>query len=85
MNHLKQALRSALVTHFRIDRGSLDDDTTLFSSGLIDSLSVMELVSFVERTIGEMVPLAEITLENFDSVNRIVRFAETLTSAGRNR
>lgn len=85
VSHLKQALRTALVTQFRIDHGSLDDNTRLFSSGLIDSLSVMELVSFVESTIGQIVPPAEITLENFDSVNRIVRFAEMLISPGHHR
>ena len=75
-------MRTSLVTQFRVDRSSLDDNAGLFSSGLIDSLSVMELVCFVEREIGRTVPPFEITLENFDSVNRIVRFAETLTSGG---
>ena len=82
MNDLRQALRTALVTHFRVDRGSLDDNTGLFSSGLIDSLSVMDLVCFVEGEIGRAIPPAAITLDNFDSVNRIVRFAEMLSSAG---
>ena len=82
MNDLKQALRTALVTQFRVNQGSLDDNAGLFSSGLIDSLSVIDLVCFVEQEIGRTVPPSEITLENFDSVNRIVRFAETLTSVG---
>lgn len=85
VNHFRQALRTALVTQFRVDQGRLDDNTGLFSGGFIDSLSVMELVCFVEREIGQSVPPTEITLENFDSVNRIVRFAETLTSRGGNR
>ncbi len=79
MNDLKEALRSALVTQFRIERDSLDDNTELFSSGIIDSLSVMDLVCFVEREIGQTVPAADITLENFDSIARIVAFAHALT------
>lgn len=82
MNDLKQALRTELVTQFRVDRDSLDDNTGLFSSGLIDSLSVMDLVCFVEGEIGQAVPPADITLENFDSIARIVAFAHTLTSEG---
>jgi D-alanine--poly(phosphoribitol) ligase subunit 2 len=82
MNDLRQSLRTALVTRFGIDRTHLDDDTALFSSGLIDSLSVMDLVCFVESEIGCTIPPAAITLENFDSVNHIVRFAGTLASAG---
>jgi acyl carrier protein len=82
MNDLKQALRTALVTQFGVNRNSLDDNTELFTSGIIDSLGVMDLVSFVEGEIGCAIPPAEITLDNFNSVNRIVRFAERLTSAG---
>lgn len=80
MNDLKQALRRALPSHFGV-KGALDDDTGLFSGGLIDSLSVMDLVSLVETEIGCQIPPAAITLENFDSISRIVRFAESLTSA----
>ena len=82
MNNLRQTLRTALVTQFRVDRARLDDDTGLFSSGLIDSLSVMDLVCFVEGEIGCPIPPAAITLDNFDSINRIVGFAGTLASAG---
>jgi acyl carrier protein len=81
MNDLKQALRRELVSHFRF-KGKLDDDTGLFSGGHIDSLSVMDLVSFVETEIGCQVPPDAITLDNFDSISRIVRFAESLTSSG---
>jgi acyl carrier protein len=85
VSDLKQALCTALVSQFRVDKDRLDDNAALFSGGLIDSLSVMELVCFVEREIGRTVPPSEITLENFDSINRIVRFAEALTSVGGSR
>lgn len=81
MNDLQQTLRTALVTQFGLDRATLDDNTGLFSRGLIDSLSVMDLVFFVEREIGQAVPPANITLENFDSIARIVAFARILTGA----
>ncbi len=84
MTDLKHALRAALVTRFRIDASKLDEDTRLFSGGLIDSLSVMDLVTFVESEIGQPVPPAAITLENFDSIARIAAFAQILTSS-RNR
>jgi acyl carrier protein len=82
MKDLRQTLRTALVTQFRVDRVRLDDDTGLFSSGLIDSLSVMDLVCLVEGEIGCAILPAAITLENFDSINRIVYFAGTLASVG---
>jgi acyl carrier protein len=70
MEELNKALRRALVSRF----GVLEDDTALFSSGLMDSLSVIELVSFIEKQIGCAIPPTEITLQNFDSISRIVRF-----------
>lgn len=79
MDKLKHALRAALATQFRVDRDCLNDDTKLFSSGLIDSLSVIDLVCFVESKIGHAIPPSDITLENFDSVARIIVFAETIT------
>jgi len=81
MNDLRGTLRRALASRFGIKR-ALDDDTELFSSGLIDSLSVIDLVCLVETETGQSIPPAEITLENFDSVNRIAQFVEALASVG---
>ena len=67
-------LRRALVYRFGIKQ-AVQDDTALFSMGLIDSLNVIELVTFVEEQLGWSVPPREITLENFDSVGQILRFA----------
>jgi len=81
MNDFQRALRAALVAQFGADPASLDDDTKLFSGGLIDSLSVMDLVTFVERELGKRVPPADIILDNFDSIAQIVAFARTLGGA----
>jgi acyl carrier protein len=80
MDQLKSTLRRALVSKFGI-RSVLEDDTGLFSGGLIDSLSVMDLVGIVEEQIGCTIPAAEITFANFDSINSIVRFSATLSSS----
>jgi acyl carrier protein len=77
MDDLKKSLQRALVSRFGV-KGPVDGDTELFSRGLIDSLNVVELVTFVEEALGCAIPPADITLENFDSINRIVRFAEKL-------
>jgi acyl carrier protein len=79
MKDLRTVLRSELVARFRVP-DSHGDDSGLFSGGLIDSLSVMELVGMVEKCIGCQIPPADITLENFDTVNRILRYAEKLAA-----
>jgi acyl carrier protein len=85
VSEFKQALCRALVTQFGVNRSRLDDDAGLFSTGLIDSLSVMDLVCFVEQAVGCTISPTEITLDNFDSVNRIVSLVEMLTAVGGGR
>jgi acyl carrier protein len=79
MDELKKSLRRALASRFGV-RKAVDDDTALFSGGLIDSLSVIELVSYVEETAECVVPPEDITLENFDSILRIAEFVSKLKS-----
>jgi acyl carrier protein len=74
MDDLRKALRRALTSRFGV-RVPLTDDTELFSRGLIDSLNVVELVTFVEGELGRPIPPADITLDNFDSIDRIARYA----------
>jgi len=78
MSDLRSSLRGALVGHFGIDESTLADDTGLFSDGLLDSLSVMELVEFVESKSGLQIPPEDIVLENFDTVEGIVGYIERL-------
>jgi acyl carrier protein len=70
-------LRTELTGRLGV-QGAVDDDTLLFSGGLLDSLSVLELVTLVERHVGKPIPPEEITLENFDTLTRIEKFVATL-------
>ena len=74
MDDLKKAIRRALITRFGV-KVPVTDETGLFSRGLIDSLSVVELVTFVEEELGRPIAPADITLDNFDSIDRIARYA----------
>ena len=60
---------------------SVDEDLTaespLFSSGVLDSVAMMNLIAYVEETSGIQVRPQDVTLENFDTPARIVRFAES--------
>ena len=56
----------------------LESETTLFSSGLLDSVMMMNLIMFVEEKQGKQVNPADVTLDNFDTPSRIVSFIESL-------
>jgi acyl carrier protein len=44
----------------------------LFSSGLVDSFGVLELIAFLETTFGIHIDPAQHDLTEFDTVDRIV-------------
>jgi acyl carrier protein len=55
-----------------IDKGAvLDPDASLFDSGVIDSMGLIRLLACIEKDLGVSIPMSEIVIENFDSVNRI--------------
>ena len=76
---LKEALRAKLSAGYRVERGQLADDAHLFTSGLVDSLAVVDLVTFIEARIGRAVPAEAVTIENFDSIAAIAAFVARLT------
>ena len=50
----------------------LKEDDDLLTSGLVDSLGMMTLVTFIEETIGIRVPPEDVTLESFSTITQIV-------------
>jgi D-alanine--poly(phosphoribitol) ligase subunit 2 len=55
--------------------GETSADTLLFSSGALDSLAMLSLIGLVEQMAGIQINAEDVTLDNFDSVARIARFA----------
>ena len=47
------------------------NDASFLDEGIIDSLGVIELVTFVEREFGISVADHELVPDNFDSVNKL--------------
>lgn len=78
MTDVKQALRQHVVAETGLSPAELTDDTALFSSGLMDSLTVFDLVTFVEGLVKNRVPPTAVTLENFDTIARILEFVAKL-------
>jgi len=51
-----------------------DDDTSFIGEGLIDSMGVMELLTYVQSEFDITVDQHEVTPDNFDSVNKLAAF-----------
>ncbi|HLH56252.1 MAG TPA: acyl carrier protein [Verrucomicrobiae bacterium] len=68
-------VRDFIITNFLYgDGANLKDDTSLLDSGTIDSTGVLELIMFLEETFKLKIDPEDITPENLDSVQKIVRF-----------
>lgn len=51
-----------------------DDD--LLGSGLVDSIGMMQLISYIEKQYSFMVPPEDMTIENFMTVEAIGHYLE---------
>ncbi len=50
----------------------INQTTPLISSGLIDSLSIVSLVTFIDKKFGVKIPDEKGTVDNFETVNKII-------------
>jgi acyl carrier protein len=48
-------------------------DEPLISGGLIDSFSVVQIAVFVEQEFGIVIPDADLTVENMDTLDKITQ------------
>jgi acyl carrier protein len=59
---------------FTEETSALADDASLTATGVIDSTGVLELLLWLEETLGVTVDAEEMTPENLDSVSKIAAF-----------
>ena len=57
---------------------TIDAGTELFSSGLLDSVSMVGLITFIEERTGATIQPGDVTLDNFDTVERIQAYVANL-------
>lgn len=59
-----------------LDGETVDADESLFRSQLLDSLSLTNLIVFLEETFGVKVGAMDISYDNLDTVDLMVAFIE---------
>ena len=82
--HMIEArIRKFIGDHFASARWrELGVQDALLENGIIDSLGVLELVSFMEETFGITVMDEELLPENFQSIERLTRFVKNKANGG---
>jgi acyl carrier protein len=73
----KRTIRDFIAQNFYVaDPAALEDEASLTATGIVDSTGMLEVIAFVERTLGVQVADDELLPENFDSIARIAAFVE---------
>ncbi|QYZ68616.1 acyl carrier protein [Neotabrizicola shimadae] len=65
----------AYLTDMLNVEGPLDAETELFSSGLLDSVAMVNLIAHIEDQARIEVRPSDVTLDNFDTIARILAYA----------
>lgn len=80
---IKNTLREFITTNFMVATEFADADSFL-QHGIVDSLGILDLMSFVEKTWGFKPAAKDMIPDNFDSLDRLAgyiqRNAETSNS-----
>jgi acyl carrier protein len=53
---------------------ALDEEQDLLNAGIIDSLGILRLVSFIEEQFGVQVPDEDVVFENFQSIRAMSNY-----------
>jgi hypothetical protein len=74
---IKDEIRRFITGKFMLNPGdNLDDDMSLLETNTVDSVGILEIVGFIENNFNLKIEDEELTAENLDSINKIVRFIE---------
>jgi acyl carrier protein len=74
-----QKLKHFIATELMYaDDDALSSDEPLLGSGIVDSLGIMRLVSYIEEEFGVVVPEDQLIPDHFQTVTRLAAFVERL-------
>ncbi|MEU4768080.1 acyl carrier protein [Actinosynnema sp. NPDC023794] len=71
-------IREFVLGH--LDGVLVDDDEDLFDGGHVNSLFIVQLVMWLERTLGVVVEGTDLDLDNFRTIETIADFAARKSS-----
>lgn len=69
-----ESLRTFLVEELAVENDQIGPDTLLFSTGLVDSFSLVSFLTYIENEAGVQIPPSDINLTNFDNINSILNY-----------
>lgn len=81
-NDLKESIRNFILEKFPLARKrGVQFDDNLLESGIIDSLGILDLVNFLEQSLGIILSDEELIPENFQTIERLSVFVQSKVPA----
>lgn len=75
---IETQIRMFITQFFPLAAGrKLSSQDALLENGVIDSLGVLDLVSFIEQTFAVMIMDEELVPENFQTIERLAAFVQS--------
>lgn len=85
LQQIEQDVREFVIDSFLFGSGEshLSNDDSFLEKGLVDSLGILNLVTFVQKKYSISVEDEELVTDNWDSVNRIAAFVQRKLESGK--
>ncbi len=64
-----------------VDVADIQPDTLIFSTGIIDSFSLVSMFAFIETEAEIRISPGDVTLQNMDSIERILAYVDRVLAA----
>ncbi|MEO2048082.1 MAG: acyl carrier protein [Pirellulales bacterium] len=77
MSKIIEGITAFMSEDLGIDNSGIVVNSPLFSSGIIDSFSLVSLLSYIEDTYQIRISSADVNLDNFDSLERILAYIQS--------
>src|SRR5215208_5922597 len=72
---IEETIRQFILKNlYFVEGANLSDDVSFLAEGIVDSMGAMELVAFVESEFRIKVDMAEVVVNNFDSIRNLANF-----------
>jgi acyl carrier protein len=77
LSEIRSSIQDYLTTHFpAFATGGLDEKTNLLESGAIDSLGILDLMTFLSQQFGIEIEDSDFEPSNFATVDSLARLVE---------
>jgi acyl carrier protein len=73
---IQNTIHEYLLTEFGADRDGFEADENLLAQGVIDSMGILKLVTFLEDTFGIETSDDDMVPENFETLAALCAFVE---------